>query len=472
VSSTLSNAVVCLEGSRLAALQTETTRTGVVTVRAAVCKSVPGLAEEGTGKASGEIKKILNADGFAKSVCLALPRHEVIVKQLTIRCGDLEDADLMPMVRLALGRENAVDLPSVEIDYTVISREDKNATVLVAAIDRARLGRLRAILSGAGRKVTSVRVRSDGLAAYTENEEATLVVAPGPSGCEFAVVRGGVSVLSRASQDSITPDQIRVEADRTLFSSRMVNPAMTGQSPALVSSSASEFPETWTHAPSPPSHPTLGKSLQNVHLPLLGLAVEEPGPHRIDWQNPQKAVDRAAPARQRVMLAAFVLIAMVGTSWVLGNNKTTQLDGAISTASQARDKARDAYLAYLVDQARLKHETQWTRARVDWAAHLDSLIATLPPPGDVLLNEISGRSESRVTFRTGDRSTLPGTWGVEHAVRLDLSGTAKDRATIEALRATLLAREQSKLTINGADTDDEFNLQLTTPLASPREAGS
>lgn len=465
------NAVICLEGSRLSAIQTEITRTGETRVQAAVCKSVASLSEEGGGRASAEIKKILNTDSFSKSVCLALPRHEVVVKQLTIRCGDLDDAALMPMVRLGLGRENAVDLPNVVIDYTVISREEHNATVLVVAVDRTKLDRLRSLMSGAGRKISSIRLRADGLSAYTPTQETTLVIAPGPSGCEFAVVRDGLTLLSRASQDAVTPEQIRVEADRTLLSSRMVNPALNTQHPVLVSSSASEFPETWVHSPSPTTNPGLGRALQNVHLPLLGLAVEEPGQHRIDLQNPQKAADHGAPQRQRAMLAAFVLIAMVGTSWVLGNNKTKRLDDAIAVASDQRSKALGTYLSSLVDQARLEHETQWTQARVDWSAHLDSLINTLPAPGDVLLNEISARSESRITFRPGDKSTLPGRWGVEHAVRMDISGTAKDRATNQALRESLLARDRSDLEINGADTDTQFNLQVVTPLASPTEAG-
>ncbi|MFG0306828.1 MAG: hypothetical protein ACF8Q5_11505 [Phycisphaerales bacterium JB040] len=463
--------VVCPDGTWLTALTTERDRSGQVRVRASLRTELPSLADADADDAAQSVEEALDDAGIARgNVTLVLPRHAVVEKSLRVECGDLDDNALGTIVRVRLARERGGSLENCLVDYRVVSREGDTAHVIAASVEESRVERYEQLLRSAGRRVRSVRVRTDGLAPFAGEHGTELIVAPTARGAEFAVTVAGSPVFTRACLDAASPDRLQIEADRTVASSRSADPSLSLAEPRFASHPEASVPEGWAPVHAPAGNGP-GLRLEPGSDPgLVGLSAEpDGGPHRIDFRNPMTPPDAGAPARQKAMLVALALIAILGTVWVLADMRISELDAQIAAAESAREKAFAGYLDGLTAEARFRHQAEWASVRIDWAGHLERLTGALPPPGDVVLNEIDMRLDSAVRFAPGEGAALPGRWDSRDLVSIEISGKADSRETIQRLRESLLPF--GTLTSSGADTEQDFSLRLVTNAELPDAGG-
>lgn len=463
--------IICFDGTWLTALATERDRSGEIRHGASLRVEIPELTDPQSEELAETVARALDEAGIPRGqVTLALARHAVVEKPLRIECGDLADNALGTIVRVRLGRERGGTLDHSLIDYRVVARDGETADIVAASVDEAKVERFEDLLRRAGRKVRSVRVRSDGLAAYASETGRGLVVAPTPGGAEFAVVEDGTPVYTRAILEAASHDRLRIEADRTLASSGASDPSQPAPVPVFAIPSTVTVPEDWKPVVAPVGHAESLGLREDSDPGLVGLAAEPADvTHRIDFRNPMTPPDENAPARQKAMLVALALIGIVGTIWVLADMRTSELDAQIVAAESAREKAFADYLDGLTAEARFRHQAEWASTRIDWAGHLDRLTRALPPPGAVVLDEIDLRLDSSVRFAPGDGAALPGRWGSQNLLSIEIGGKADSRETIQSLRESLLPL--GTLTSSGADTERDFSLRLITDARLPDSVG-
>ena len=114
------------------------------------------------------------------------------------------------------------------------------------------------------------------------------------------------------------------------------------------------------------------------------------GDASIDFAHPRRAPDRAAHTRQRVLLAAAVVVfAAVGAA-IVGNVKLRQLaEEYEGLREQASDLAPKSH-RFTRDVFKLKHLEHWENAGAGWLEHALYLQGVAPPPAELVLDGWSG----------------------------------------------------------------------------------
>ena len=92
-----------------------------------------------------------------------------------------------------------------------------------------------------------------------------------------------------------------------------------------------------------------------------------------------------------------------------------------------------------------------------------------PSDDQAWLDEIDLRLDSSVRFAPGDGAALPGRWGSQNLLSIEIGGKADSRETIQSLRESLLPL--GTLTSSGADTERDFSLRLITDARLPDSVG-
>ena len=411
------------------------------------------------------MRRVLDEAKVPKAgVTLALPRAEFVVRTSEYDLGDRAEGSLAPLIAMRLEREYPEPGTPLTCDFSSTDRAGEHVWITAAAMPSSRVAWWVQVLKTAGRPARSLRIRTDCLTAFVADEQPTLVTYPGVHATEFAVVAHGSVQFSRSTPGSLAGKPLQIEADRTIASLRTTKPGLQVASHVVVADDSHEVPEAFQRVQAPIDLPGHEDSAV-TDMSLLGFASEPSRSHRLDLLQPQTPPDTGAAARQRVMLVALLLIAIVGSAFVFGRMKTEDLQRELDLATAARNEASKSYIDALADEATFRHQAAWASARFDWAAHLQRTIETLPEPGRVVLDQIQLRGDTEIRFNPGGDVALPGSWNSRQIVRLDLSGKSTDRESIEALREALLPL--GTLTSRGADTENAFDLELLSTEPRP-----
>ncbi len=203
--------------------------------------------------------------------------------------------------------------------------------------------------------------------------------------------------------------------------------------------------------------------------PLAGLMLCGPrGVRAHDFANPTRPPDTRAALRQGVLAAMLAIIVLGGIGYVLGQR-------TLADAKRERDLAKDAYEDAVGDYietqltgARLGHIRAWTDDTMDWPAHLEAILATLPDAESAALGQLAVRLESAPRFEPGEPLKDPEAWSAARAMRVSISGAVRDRAHIADLRQRLLDTGLYTVSSQGPEVADRFSLEIATGLLSPK----
>jgi hypothetical protein len=350
-----------------------------------------------------------------------------------------------------------------------------------------------AVADAADAKIDRLGLSSAGAAAYLAGASQrragpVMGVSVGSRAVEFVVVEDGQLAFARsadvgAAGDGAEPlvQRIAVEAKRTWMSYRVgegsaevdaVVVAGAGPLAEEVGRKCGEALEMTWEVARPPAGVRLPEGMPEADrlmaAPLIGLLVEESlGRPTLDFAHPRKAPDLAAARRQRVLLAAFGLIVVGGGAYVYANHDLNLLRGRLNDASAKGATLRSEYNTYLKDHARLSHLQQWTKAKVDWIAHVRWLTDQMPDPRQALMDGIAGQLKAAVTLTPKDEWYDKAGWSLQQQAAFSVQGHTKVADISRSLRERLLAPQIYQVETKGADTPDQFQYVLTTSRATP-----
>ncbi len=392
-----------------------------------------------------------------KRAVVNVPRERAVINRLTLPPTPLHE--LPSAVRFQALKELPFPLEDACIDFVVLSREGGAATeVLLAAVRRETLERLRATCSAAGLELARVGLRPCANLVSVQHlpgmaERRVMFVDVGPSTSEIDVFRGGLLAFSRAANvsvpfpageptgedgrvsakaelseaslseefESAAVHELLVEISRTLQAYRateagapvdqFVVAGCTGLEPALAQALAQRFNlPAVLFDPSgvlgvPPAEAVKLRSFSSV----LGLAqgLSESGQLEIDFLNPKKPVPRGEPLRRRLRLgglAAVLVLAALGT-WAL--HEFMQLNAAIARLDEAVNGAGESFRNRVREMVKIELKTaevaHWEQemAQTVWLDQLLWLTRSAVEPGrQIVVSQVEFDGEAaKVSLR-------------------------------------------------------------------------
>lgn len=451
----------------------------------------------------------LRDSGLGGPFMLAVPRGDVVMKEIDLPAEGLELGEMIASARLQLKRQAAVDVDEQTIDLIDVGGDDGGRRVLAGALPSDRSRWLHDVADAAGLKLGRIRLRSSGsgamLAGMGGGRWGVLGVSLGPRSAEFVLAEQGKLAFVRTVQaarpeahrrqepgdrgdaaDTPTPEEvyaarIAVEARRTLLSLRSGQEEREIASVALLADDelarrAGEAIERELDLPVE----LLGvgdrvEGLDRVpaadrcaFVPLVGLALAElDGIDVLDFGRPRQPPDRRARARQVALAVLLALAAIVGIAYTFGKVRTRSLDREIAEARDQRARVTGQYVDMLVDDLRAAHAERWVEGGVDWLAHLDAVVARLPEPGEVVLGELSGVVAADIGFERSVSGGVGGDWRTERQASITVQGTVRGREIAAGTRERLLRGGGYRVVNKGPDVDDRLALELLTPDRRP-----
>ncbi|MEX2217318.1 MAG: pilus assembly protein PilM [Phycisphaerales bacterium] len=485
---------------------------GAVKVRAWVSSPVPRDMDIRDGAAVGAwLGEELKKAGLARSrLVFAASRSEVVIKRLRLPApAGIAERELAGMVRLQMARQMTVPLEETAIDYVRIDAGEAHpakpgekatptASVLAAALPGDRLKWYQDVARAAGCRIERIGLRSAGLAAMLadvshRHNGPVLGIGVGWNSVEFVVVESGSLLFARSAdfgpapgRDPETPlvQRIAVEAKRTWMSYRVSDQSTVVDAVVVVGSGplareiaercgeslemACQVAEPGRSVELPSAIPELERLAAAA---LVGLLLEAESPRAgLDFAHPRKGADPHAARRRAVLAAALGVIVVGGASWVLGSASLNSLDAELKTVQRRGEQVRKDYNAVMLDDARLRHIEHWTRANVDWIAHVQWLSDQMPDPRQAHVDQLSGKLESTIQFvPSGTRYHTEG-WKLLPGASFTMTGRVKRREVANDLRARLVASQVYTVESKGPDVPDSFGLDLSTALRSPQES--
>lgn len=392
-----------------------------------------------------------------KRVVVDVPRDRAVINRLTL--PPTPPHELPSAVRLQALKELPFPLEDAHIDFVVLSREGGAATeVLLAAVRRETLERLRATCSVAGLELTRVGLRPCANLVSVQHlpgmaERRVMFVDVGPTTSEIDVFRGGLLAFSRAANvsvpfvggeligedsrvsskaelsntslsdefESVAVNELLVEISRTLQAYRATESSATvdqfviaggtGLEPVLAQAVARRFNlPAVLFDPSgvlgvPPAEAAKLRSFSSV----LGLAqgLSETGQLEIDFLNPKKPVPRGESLRRRLRLgalAAVLVVTALGT-WML--HEFRQLDAAIARLDEAVNGAGESFRNRVREMVKVELKTgevvHWEQetAQTVWLDQLLWLTRSAVEPGkQIVVSQVEFDSDgAKVSLR-------------------------------------------------------------------------
>lgn len=436
-------------------------------------------------------------------VVLSVSRGDIVLKPLTLPGGArATEADIAGVVRLQMVRQLTMPLEGAVIDFAPGHAPEGSAAswVLAGAMPADRVAWCREVARAAGLKLRRIGLRAFGAAALLADLSQrkagpVLGVAVGAGSTEFVVVEDGQMSLARAAdlprpasraEIEAFADRLGVEARRTWMSFRSSRPGpeapvvvVLGEGDlarrvAEVCAASTEGSGQTLGVPglvSLPSH--MPESERGSVAPLVGLLVEQViARPTLDFANPRRLPDKAARRRQLVLAAAFGLIVVGGSAYVMGSQRLASMSETLSQLRERESKLRKQRDRVLAEDARVTHAERWRDARIDWIAHLEGLAAQMPDSRVARLDELSARMSGDAVFGAAGAAYASGKWGTRQIGVFELSGVMDDRRAGEDFRDRLLAGGVYSVEARGADVPDRFSIELVTSVSAPSAGAS
>jgi hypothetical protein len=482
-----------------------------VDVRSCLVKQIPAAVDRRDGEQVGAwLGSQFREMGLGRPrLVFAVTRGEVVLKKLRLPRPEAGEADLAGMVRLQMSRQLTLALEGTAIDYVELGEEPTadgepagQIAVLAGALPGDRVKWYRSVARAAGCRIERIGLLASGAAAILagvsqRHSGPVLGIAAGPLSMEFVVVQDGHLVFARAAElgadaPPAEPEEMgaylaqraAIEAKRTWMSYRVGQDSSEidavvvpgeGELARLIGRRCGEALEMQWRLAVPPANVTLPESMPEEQrltaAPLAGLLGEAIlAKPTLNFARPRRAPDRAAQRRQRILLAALLLLAVGGSGWLFAEMELGRLDRQWSLASEQGDELRREQQAFLREQARLGHLLAWKQAGVDWVAHAGWISEQMPEPRQARLDTLVGRLNSTVSFvpRAGgyDRTG----WKVEQAAMLTISGRTGDRELMNRVRNEFVSSDvYTRVDTRGPDTGESFAFNLLTVHASPEQ---
>jgi hypothetical protein len=484
-----------------------------VDVKSCIVVQIPASVERRDGSQVGNwLGSQLREAGVGRArLVFAATRGEVVLKRLRLPRPEAGNADLAGMVRLQMSRQLTLALEGTAIDYVELGEDPASAdgvpsgqvAVLAAALPGDRVAWYRSVAKASGFKIERIGLLASGAAAILadvsqRHSGPVLGIAAGPLSMEFVVVQDGHLVFARAAElgadappaepaemGAYLAQRAAIEAKRTWMSYRVGQDSSEidavvvpgeGELARLIGKRCGEALEMQWRLAVPPSSVTLPENMPEEQrltaAPLAGLIGEAMlAKPTLDFAHPRKAPDRAAQRRQRILLAALVLLGVGGGGWLFATMELGRLDGQLQLAREQGTDLRREQQAYLREQAQLGHLLAWRRAGVDWIAHAGWISEQMPDPQQARLDNLVGRLGSTVSFTPRAGGYDASGWKVEQAATLTISGRTRDREQVNQLRNGLVSSPvYTRVDTRGADVPDSFALNLVTVHTSPEQA--
>lgn len=450
----------------------------------------------------------LDSAGIRRGPVLwCVPRSDVVLKTLSLprgEAGQVRPEELLAMVRLQMTRALTVMAEGAPIDFVDLSPraaggEPSQHHVLAAALPTDRMEWARRWCEAAGGRLSAMGLRCFGAASIagdiaSRSAGSTLVVAPGYSGVEFAVIADGCLTFARAAElprpaqddqvDGFT-ERVIVEARRTAAGLKPGGTGLDGVVVAgddalsrIVAGRLGDALGVQASAVGTPAMVSLPDSMPDearaALAPLAGLLVERAlARPTLDFVNPRRAPDRRARLRQAGLAAALGLIVLGGAAYVSADRRLAALDREINTLAEQHRTLTGEYSRYLLDHARLNHAEAFLAGRVDWVAHLRRVSDLAPEPGQARFEALSGvlRASPTYTPRARGARYPDGAWSGRPEATIDIAGRVSSRAVAEGFRGRLVADPSYRVESAAPDVDDRFDLAMVSTQAAPASPG-
>lgn len=476
---------------------------GALKVRRTLVEDVPHHIDvqnpESLGAWAGEQ---LKAAGFPRSKAVVLiGREHVLMKRLSL--PTVEAAELPDMVRLAMSRELPFDVAGAVIDFLPLGSTSVSTSVLAVATSDAVIQHQLALARAAGLTVGRIALRTLGAAAVTDdaanaswalslldqgNSEAlpcTMVIDVRRENVEIAVLRKAFVEFSRAAEVPEPQDKLAIaeaivtETRRTWMSYHNwqagAHEAMrqAGDAPGVDGAGAASRTALLHEAlllgerrvceyAAGPVGQLLGVPARAIDAhscvdaagheidrvwPLVGALLEESNARNvIDFANPRRAPDLGARARQRrLMVAGIAIVALIG-AWTVARTQLRSLSRQANELLAAQREQSPDVARYFRDRYKLEHITKWESTNVDWLQHASYLTTIAPGPDRLVLNAWSG------SLKCDGVKYARGKWSANAEVTISIDGEARDRATADGFRDTLVQSSVYEANTPGADS--------------------
>jgi Tfp pilus assembly PilM family ATPase len=469
---------------------------GVLRVQRRVVAKVPEHVDPEDPEAVGRwVGFQLRQAGIPTSrATIALAREHVSVKRLTLPTSDADE--LPDMARLALRRELTFDPDQAVIDFVPIEQAEAATTVIAVAAPEPVLDHQRRVVKSAGVGVGRISLRSQGTAALighgdeSQGDGSVLVIDITGDGVEFSFVHGGCVLFTRAAElpdlddPEAAPEAVITETRRTWMSYRIgqdsrevTSAVLIGPLPVVdrVIGPVKKMLSVETRALD--AHPMVEAPEGPLETlwPLAGLLLEPmTGAETFDFAHPRQAPDRAGHRRQRVIVAAALVVLTVVAAWTVAGVRLDRLEQRLADVRTDRARARPKYQRLRRDAFRLEHLRQWESVEVDWLEHASYLLLVAPAPDHLVLDSWAGSLNFR-GVRYDDKSDLPDRWSAPREITIVLDGEAVDRATADAFRESLVEGELYITSSTGTDARGGrrlpygFTYRLRTTHGAPLE---
>lgn len=455
-------------------------------------ESVPSGDAEAVGAWVGE--QLSQAGLKGKQVAWVAGRGDLLLKRLSL--PKPPNAGQIPaMVKLQMSRAMPVQGSDACTDFVVLRDEDGHLDLLGASVPAERLSWMRTMLSGAKLKLGSVVLRaqcSACIAGLPDAGHARIVVSPGASSVEIAVVEPGGVVTSRgvdatwpAGEQEGFVRRISVEVKRTWMGYRAAQNSLPVQDAVVIGGSAlcASIAEAVGEAieveatTAPVDSFAVRGDPDGVDptrwLALCGIAVS--ACDRIDLLNPTRAKAERSRTRERALLGAMAAIAVAGGLGVYGYIRLGDLEREKSRLSGQVSKLRDDYTALVLDRTRLQHLQALRETRPQWPGHLERVMQHAAASG-VRIEQLSGASRGGVWFGDpkGSRSYSFTAAEYRPAVRgeLSLQGVGEHREMAGIVRGRLVDDPLYLVQTQGPDAGLSFKLEVDTSTRVVPEGGA
>jgi Tfp pilus assembly PilM family ATPase len=487
---------------RLRAVQASSAPRRSIHVRGVlVCDVPPELPSDDASAMGAWLAQRLRDGGFVRGpATLSIGREHVIVKRISLPTVDV--VELPDMTRLAMQRELPFDAESAVIDFVTVERHESSTTVLAVAVPRKQVDFVHAVAEAAGLKVHRIALRTMGAVALinameqhqstgvrvedvgrvaddssgtsSTNDEpakpqmtaspATLAVDVVGEGVEFCVLSDGSIRFSRAAEvpapqdDLAMAEAVVTEARRTWMSYRS-GEETGGIGEAIIMGDR----RIAQYAAGPVGemlrmpvrvlceHPRVEAADADLTRvwPLIGLLLEsENAGEHIDFLHPRKTPDVGARTRQRRLLAAAAAIIVGGAAFTLMRQDLQAMQATAATLA-AKGKSEDGDFArHYRDSFRVQHLKEWQKVKVDWLDHAMFLARVAPRPDQIVLDSWAGTLEAGDVRYERDRNR----WFADHQATIVIDGEARNRATADAFRGSLIQNPSYAASTTGADT--------------------
>lgn len=428
-------------------------------------------------------EQVRQAGLSGKKVAWVAGRGDVLLKRLSLPKPPVEN-QLPAMVRFQMARAMPVAGSDAATDYTLLAEHGGTLDLLGASVPAERLAWMRTMLSSAKLKLGSVVLRaqcSACLAGLPDEGQARIVVSPGASSVEVVVLEPGGVVTSRGI-DATWPagDQegfvrrISVEVKRTWMGYRSATASLPVASAVVLGGSAlcASIAQAVGEAIEAPAT-TLGHDglivwdgreedpTRWLALGGLGIAMCD----RLDLLSPKRGKATRSKARERALLAAMAVVAVVGGAGAIGYVRLGDLESQASALERQRTSLQNDYAQLMITRSRLDHLRALRESRPQWTGHLDRLAGHVTADG-VRLDTLSGVSRGGVWFGDpkGQRtySIVSAEYRPDVRGLFSVQGVVERRELLGMVRGRLVADPLYVVQTQGADAGESLKLDVLT----------